>query len=185
MTFSLGGHNDSQGDINTLSREDFMHHVLAAHDFFASKLADSTQIGAAGSSFGSYLAAVLSGLRELACLSLRVPANYSDEGWSEPQFPQAASFENPEILKWRDNPLSFDATKSLQATHDFNGPIQIIEAEDDDIVPHQTIQNYIDAVQDKAKLEHHLMHGWPHSLGDDPERNRRYQEMLLNWLERI
>jgi esterase/lipase len=184
MTFSLRGHNDSQGDINTLTRADFIRDTETAYDFFADKLPTGTPIFAAGSSFGSYLAAILSTSRPIAGLSLRVPANYPDEGWDEPQIVQAAGFDHPTVFKWRQQPLNFDATKPLRAVHDFSRPVQIIEAEKDELVPHETVQNYMDAITDKSQLEHHLMEGWPHSLGDDEQRNKQYQDILLNWLNK-
>jgi esterase/lipase len=182
MTFSFSGHNDSDGKLEDQTRAKSLKEVLAAYDYLKSKIPAAMPIGVAGTSYGSYMAALLSAERDVACLQLRVPANYWDEQFSEPQVKQGG--DNPEVMKWREKILDAQATKSLRAINNFHGPIQILEAELDDLVPHQTILNYIDAVQDKSKLEHHFMPGWPHSLGDDTERNKQYQDILLNWLNK-
>ncbi|HVO86487.1 MAG TPA: hypothetical protein VMT23_02015, partial [Candidatus Binatia bacterium] len=118
--------------------------------------------------------------RQVMCLSLRVPANYIDELSSKPQVGQGA--DNPEVVQWRKLKLDFNATEALRAIHNFDGLIQIIEAEKDDRVSHQAVQNYVDAVADESKLDYHFMQGWPHSLGEDPARNEKFQTILLNWV---
>jgi esterase/lipase len=180
MTFSLSGHGDSQGKIEDQTREKSFKEVLAAYDLFKSKLPEGTKIGVAGNSYGAYMASMLTVERPVACLQLRVPANYRDELFKELQVNQGAG--NPEVVKWRELKLDYQSTRALGAIHEFKGPIQLIEAEHDERVSHQAVQNYVDAVSDKKQLEYHFMKGWTHSLGLDSERNRQYQEMLLKWL---
>jgi esterase/lipase len=183
MTFSLSGHNDSTGKLEEQTRTKSEQEVLEAYDFFRDNLPPEIKIGVVGTSYGGYLAAVLTGDRELAFVQLRVPANYPDEGSDQPQLGQGS--ENPAVMDWRQKALDPLATKSLAALHNFSGPIQIIEAELDDYVPHQTVQNYVDAVADKQKLDYHFMKGWPHSLGIDPARNKQYQDLLIGWLDTV
>jgi len=176
MTFSLSGHNDSDGDIAKQTRQKSLQEVLAAYDL----LRQHTKAGivAIGNSYGGYLAALLSAERPLAAMSLRVPANYPDERSDEQQLNQRDT-----IMDWRELALEFKATRSLKAIHDFTGAVQIIEAEFDEMVPHQTVQNYVSAVSNKAKLDFHLMKGWPHSIGNSQERAEQLQDILLHWLE--
>jgi esterase/lipase len=184
LTFSLRGHNNSDGKLENVTRDGSLDDAIAAYEFFKTKLPAANKIAVVGSSYGSYLAALLSSNRQVYALSLRVPENYPDENADKPQVPQAPDFGNTSLNEWRKQMANYDSTKSLKAVHDFAGPIQIIEAEKDDIVPHQTVQNYVNAVKDKSKLDYHLMTGWPHSLGDDDQRNRQYQEILLSWLNK-
>lgn len=181
MTFSLSGHSSSDGKIEEQTRKKSFQEVLAAYDFFKAKLPNGIKIGVAGSSYGGYLAVLLSAERPVRCLSLRVPANYSDEEFTEPQLRQTAEF-NPAVVEWRRMSLNYHEAKSLTALHKFGGSVQIFEAEKDEQVPHQTVQNYVNAVADKSKLDYHLMEGWPHSLGNNKERNDQYRGILLNWL---
>lgn len=182
MTFSLSGHNDSEGRLEDQTRQKSLQEVLAAYDYFVSKLSAGTKICVAGNSYGGYLALLLSSERSVDCLQLRVPANYIDEGFEGSRLGEGA--ENPIVAMWRKKKLNYTATRALSAMHNFVGQVQILEAELDDTVPHQTVQNYADALQDKSKLDYHLMKGWPHSMGSDKARNKYYQEILLNWLNK-
>jgi esterase/lipase len=182
MTISLRGHNDSEGDINHITRDDSMKDALAAYDLFRQKLPGSTVIGVVGSSYGSYIAARLSKEREVGCLSLRVPANYPSEGSDKPQM--GHGHENPRVDLWRQQTLTYQENNALSAIHNFKGPIQVIEAELDELVPHQTVQNYVDAVSDQDQLEYLVMKDWTHSLGEDKPRNAQFQQLLLSWAQR-
>lgn len=182
MTISLSGHNDSDGKLEDQTRSKSLQQVLAAYDYFRSFLPEHVRIGVAGNSYGGYLATLLSSERPLACIQMRVPANYPDDNFDNIQLGQGA--ENPAIMSWRQQRLDPSSTKSLRALNNFQGPVQIIEAELDDSVPHQTVQNYVEAVGDKTKLDFHFMKGWPHSLKTDPVRNKQYQTILLDWLNR-
>jgi esterase/lipase len=181
MTLSLSGHGNSDGKIEDQTRQKSLQETLAAYDLFKSKLPADTKIGVVGNSYGGYMAAILSTQREVACLSIRVPANYPDEGFEQPQ--AGRGHDDPAVAKWRLQKLNFNNTRSLNAIHQFKGPIQILEAEKDELIPHQCVQNYVDAVKDKSKLDYQLLKDWPHSMGPDPERNRQYQEILLSWLQ--
>jgi esterase/lipase len=182
MTIALSGHGHSEGKLEDQTREKSLQEVLAAYDFFRQKLPENVKIGVAGNSYGGYFGAVLSGERELACIQMRVPANYWDDGADEPQL--GRGHDDPNVMNWRRQAQDASATRSLRALHNFHGPVQIIEAEFDDAIPHQVVQNYMEAVKDKSKLDYHFMKDWPHSLADDPERNRQYQTILLNWLNK-
>lgn len=183
MTFAMRGHSGSDGNINTISRADSLNDALAAYDLFKSRLPKDIKIVVSGSSYGGYITALLSQQRELDGISLRVPANYPEEGFNEPSIGQRHDI--PGVMDWRRKKLDPEATKALQALHSFNGNIQIIEAENDEFVPHETVQNYVDAAGNKKSLEYHFMKGWTHSLGADELRNKQFQELLLNWAKRI
>lgn len=180
MTFSLSGHNDSDGTLQAQTRRKSLKEALAAYDFFKNKIPERKAICVAGNSYGGYLAPLLSAERSVASIQMRVPANYPDAHFSKPQLGQGG--EDPEVMEWRHKPLANGATKSLRALRGFRGPVQIIEAELDDRVPSQTVQNYVQTVSDRATLDYHFMKGWPHSLELDKGRNAAYQQMLLEWL---
>jgi esterase/lipase len=181
MTFSLSGHNDSEGRIEDQTRQKSLDEVLAAYDLFKSKLPAEAKVGLVGNSYGGYLAAVLTAERRIAFLSMRVPANYPDEHFTDLQ--KGQGHENSRIMEWRDQAIPIDSNRALAAVHNFQGPAQIIEAGLDECVPHQTVQNYVDSIKDKTRLDYRYMKDWPHSLGLDKQRNEQFQQLLLNWLE--
>lgn len=183
LTVIFRGHLGSDGSMSTITRQNALDDAVASFDYLQSVVPRGTPICVVGTSYGSYTATVLSSVRELNGLSLRVAANYPDAGFDLPQIGQG--HENPEIAKWRNEKRDATSTKSLRAIQAFKKNIQIFEAEYDEIIPHQTIKNYVDAISNKAILDYHLMEGWTHSLGDDVTRNKDYQELLLKWLQRL
>ena len=183
MTFSLPGHNDSDGDINILTRDESYSAVQQAFNVFKSMIPDNMPIAIVGNSYGSYMAALASNEPDVNAISLRVPANYPDAKSNQKQAGQGHI--DPGIMQWRRTLLSHTETKALRAVHEFGGKVQIIEAELDEMVPHETVQSYVNAVSNPEKLEYHFMEGWPHSLGNHPERNKQFQDILLNWLNTL
>jgi len=182
MTISLRGHNNSDGDINVVSRQDSLKDAVVAYDFFKSKEPKITRVGLIGNSYGGYTAALLSTERSIDCLSLRVPAGYPDEGFNEPQMGHGN--DDPFVLKWRIQATAFADNIAYKAIHNFAGNIQIIEAEHDNQVHTQTVKNYVNAISNIDQLEYHMMKDWPHSLGRDPKRNKEFQEILLAWVNK-
>ncbi len=181
LTFDLRGHGASDGNINNQSRQDFLDDALCAYDFLtANKNVDLTNITIIGSSFGAYLATLVSEHRKVKRLILRVPANYPNSNFNEPQLKYSNEVET---LKWRHEVKNPQDTFALMALHDFKGEILIIESGEDKIIPHQTIQNYLDAVKDKSKLDHVVMEGAPHSLTGHPEFKKQSQKITYDWLE--
>lgn len=126
MTFDLRSHGESEGERSKLSREDYMKDLIAAYDFLiAQKDVDPERVGIIGSSFGSYLATILTTKRNIKWLALRVPANYPDVGFDEPQ----VKFANAKTTAWRSEKLESDATISLRAVGEYKNDILIIESE--------------------------------------------------------
>src|SRR2546421_8125706 len=79
LTFDLRGHAQTQAQYDSVSREDNMRDLLAAYDFLAAlRNVDSDSIAVVGSSYGGYLAALLTALRPVKWLALRVPPVYKD-----------------------------------------------------------------------------------------------------------
>src|SRR5204862_3532535 len=86
VTFDLRGHAQTQAQFESVSREEGMRDVLAAYDFLgAQRNVDSDSIAVVGSSYGGYLAALLTALRPVKWLALRAPALYKDSDWNLPK----------------------------------------------------------------------------------------------------
>lgn len=178
--FDMRGHGKSEGDIKSFTIEEFFKDVLAAYDNLKSiEGVDENNISAVGSSFGGYLAALLSVKRDIKNLSMRVPADYPNEVFKLSKY-KASGSDNPDIMKWRNEKRKQNETYALQAISNFSGNIQIIESEKDTIVPHQIIQNYIDAIKDKDKLTHVVIKDAPHSIKDGPLKDE-VERSLKEW----
>jgi pimeloyl-ACP methyl ester carboxylesterase len=181
MTYDMRGNKSSEGDATKLTKADFLHDAVIAYDFFRTKVGDKTPIGIVGASFGSYLGTLLTTERAVSCLSLRVPANYPDDMFNSPE-PTALSARHGLYDEWRRRPLAPSENKALAALHAFQGNVQIIEAELDDQIPHQTILNYMNSIDDKQRLSYSAMEGAPHSL-TTPKLNTTYQQLLCAWAQ--
>jgi len=179
MTYDMRGNGASKGNLAEFSRADFIRDAVVAYDYLRQQVGDDTRIGIVGSSFGSYTGILLTEEREVYCLSLRVPANYPDEGFEDPQMPQAGT---DALMAWRHKTLHYQDNRALRALHDFKGPVHIVESENDDLVPHQTLQNYALAVADPTLLRYDLMKNAPHSLLD-AELQASHQRLLVDWVQ--
>lgn len=177
MTYDMRGNGDSEGTLDEFSRADFVHDATVAYDVLRRQVGNTAWIGVVGSSFGGYTAAMLSRERDVHCIAMRVPANYPDEQYDQPQAAQMT----PAMREWRSQPMEHDGSRALEAIHEFEGKLLIVEAGADDIVHAQTPRNYADALGDKSRLTYNIMEGAPHGLDTD-ELNREYTRILTNWI---
>src|SRR5256884_2010116 len=84
LTFDLRGHAQTQAQYDSVSREANTRDLLAAYAFIAAlRNVDSDSIAVVGSSYGGYLAALLTALRPVKWLPPRVPPVYKESGWPE------------------------------------------------------------------------------------------------------
>ena len=178
--FDMRGHGESEGNRDKSTTKEFLDDVLAAYDYLATvKGVDTNNISTVSSSFGCYLAALLTAKRNIKRLVLRAPADYPDDTFNKRTVQNSADI-NPAIVTWRAQARKPNETFALAAVHNFNGEILIIESEKDDKVPHQTIQNYINAAKDKSKLTHVVMKDAPHSIKEGKFRDK-VEQILADW----
>lgn len=179
LNFDLPSHGSSVEARETLSRKDYLEFVLTQYDELATRNdVDTNKIHIFGSSFGAYLAILLSSKRHVARLALRVPANYKDEGFDDPQ--TLSTGENEDTMNWRYEALSKNDTLSLQALSQFSGNTLIVESEYDELIPHQAIQNYVNVIERENTLTYTVMKDTSHAL-DDEESKRKFVEILYEW----
>lgn len=181
MTYDMRGNGESEGSLADFTRADFIKDASVAYDYLRKKVDDDTKIGVIGSSFGSYTAVLLSEKRDIYCLSLRVPASYPDEGFNEPQLAQG---DPDSFMEWRKKMLNYTDNHAFNALHNFNGKVQIIEAEADELVPSQAPKNYANALSNKKQLLYELVPNAPHRLATD-ELHADYEKRLAAWVETL
>lgn len=171
LTFDLRGHGESKIDPYTFSRTNFMNDVLSAYDYLVSlKGVDQNNINVVGSSFGGYLAALLTEKRKIKNICMRVPANYTDEDFNVP---------------WTNKRFDENGQLSLKSLSSFNGNVLVVESEKDEQVTHETVQNYVDAVKDTAKITFVVMKGAPHSISKDEKRTSEFIAILKDWFKKL
>ena len=78
LTFDLRGHAGSDADKEQVTRQDGLDDAMAAYDHLAAQpLVDRGAIGVVGTSYGGYLAMLLTARRPVRWLAIRVSALYS------------------------------------------------------------------------------------------------------------
>lgn len=186
LTINLRGHGTSDGDMEQLTLSDHLDDVTASYDFLADKTGvDANPIHVVGSSYGGYLAALLTSRRILASLVMRAPALYKDgdfdstkgqrEASHSPWAGPPASGPSP-VREWRYN-------RALRPIADFPGKILLIESQNDRIIPHSVIELYIRAAGSSNRrdmLTYVVLEGAGHTL-TEPRWDQRFIDLLVDW----
>jgi len=178
LTLDLRGHVRHQADRDTVTREDNLRDLLAAYDVLVGHPAvDPGAIAVVGSSYGGYLAAILTALREVRWLGLRVPAIYEDAGWDQPK----NRIDRGPLMAYRQRELQPEENRALRACAAFEGDVLLVESEHDHLVPHQVIQNYMAACTRAQSLTYRVISGADHALSAK-EWQQTYTSVLVNWM---
>ncbi|HYC44213.1 MAG TPA: alpha/beta fold hydrolase [Burkholderiales bacterium] len=179
LTFDLRGHARTDSQQETVSRQDNLEDVFAAYDELVSHPnVDADSVAVVGSSYGGYLAALLTEHRPARWLALRVPALYKDTGW---ELPKKQLHKDPDLPAYRRRHVRPQDNRALKACAAFRGDVLIVESENDDTVPHRVIENYREACKHAHSLTYRIIEGADHGLSMEPAQ-RAYTSILVNWL---
>lgn len=173
IAHDLRGHGASGGSVESASREDWVDDLVAFIDELRAQV-PGLPIGLVGASFGAYLSLVAAADHDVACLALRVPANYVDEGFEKPHVAGMLD-PGPE----RDRLLTPSDSYALATLRAFRGPVHIVDADGDTVIPARTIADYA-AAADPARLTRHTLRDAPHHLANDALR-AEYMGVLISW----
>jgi len=179
LTFDLRGHAQTKSRYETVSREEGLRDVLAAYDFLAAQHnVNADSIAVVGSSYGGYLAALLTALRPVKWLALRAPALYKDSDWKLPKH-RLGSEQKLEL--YRKQSVRPDESRALRACTVFTGDVLVVESERDIVIPHQVVVNYREACVSAKSLTYRIIPGADHALTGDACQ-RAYTSVLITWL---
>jgi pimeloyl-ACP methyl ester carboxylesterase len=182
LTFDLRGHARTEPQQNSVTREDNLRDVLAAYDELARHPAvDREAIAVVGSSYGGYLAAIITTLRPVKWLALRVPALYQDNDWD---VPKKELHRRADLAAYRRRHIAPHENRALAACAAYRGDVLVVESEHDDIIPHRTIENYVEACTHARSLTYRAIQGADHGLSDTRSQ-RAYTDVLLTWLSEM
>ena len=177
LTFDLRGHALTEAQHYSVTREDNLCDVISAYDVLAGHPAvDESAIAVVGSSYGGYLAAILTTERPVKWLGLRVPALYRDADWETPK----RKLDRDDLATYRSGPIASTANRALAACSRFRGDVLLVESEHDDLIPHQTILSYRAAFANVHSVIYRVILGADHRLSDESWR-QAYSSILTGW----
>ncbi|WP_245443654.1 alpha/beta hydrolase family protein [Labrys okinawensis] len=177
LTFDLRGHARDSAQQQVVTREDNLRDLLTAYDLLAAhQHVDPQMIAVVGSSYGAYLATILTMLRPVKWLSLRVPALYEDSNWDTPK----AKLERVALAQYRRRSLAPGENLALHACTRFEGDVLLVESENDDFVPPATIRNYRHAFAHVHSMTYRIIDGADHGL-TSKTCQKAYSSVLINW----
>lgn len=163
--------------LDAISRADWVADLVTVIDQLRAEVKSHTSIGLIGASFGAYLSVLAARERPVHCLSLRVPADYRDEGYDDPLVPQLSALG--EHGRWPN--LAALPTLAVRGLRAFAGPVQIIDAERDEAVPPWVTAAYVAAVP-AARLTRAPLREAPHQLST-PQLRAQYLRLLTGWVK--
>jgi pimeloyl-ACP methyl ester carboxylesterase len=182
VTFDLRGHARTDEQRDTVSREQNLRDLLAAYDLLIKHPAvDPSSVGVVGSSYGGYLAAIMTSMRPVRWLALRAPALYEDHGW---ELPKVQLNEKMDLTAYRHRLMSADENRALAACSAFRGDVLIVESENDDVIPHMVIANYVAASLQARSVTSRILEGAEHGLSEE-QWQRGYSAILTKWLSEM
>jgi len=152
--------------------------VLAAYDELVRHPAvDPASVAIVGSSYGGYLAALLSSLRPVRWLALRAPALYRDENWNQPK----GKLDVEDLKAYRQTAIEPSHNRALAACSEFRGDVLIVESEHDRTIPPPVIKNYVNAFGKVRSITYRVLSEADHALSGE-EMRKAYGEQLLGWM---
>ncbi len=178
LAIDLRGHGDTEHQQETVTREENLRDVVAAYDALAKQPGvDRAAIGVVGSSYGAYLAAILTTLRPVRWLALRVPALYKDEDWAAPK----QRLDKDALAAYRRRPVAPEENRALRACAEFEGDALVVESEHDDTIPHAVVTNYLAAFRRARSVTYRRIEGADHGLSDRASQEA-YAALLMGWV---
>ncbi len=181
LIFDMRGHAATLDQREEVTREDNLADVIAAYDRLAAHpFVDPAAIAVVGSSYGGYLAAVLTGVRPVRWLAMRVPALYKDDDWLTPKL----ELRDHGLEAFRQGPVSPGENRALGACAAFEGDALVVKSGADEVIPDPVIQNYLAAFGKVSSLTYRVIKDADHALSEQPWQ-QAYASLLLGWVNEM
>jgi uncharacterized protein len=182
LTFDLRGHERTQSQHETVTREESLHDVSAAYDVLARcRHVDPERMAMVGSSYGAYMGALATASRPVRWLALRAPAIYKDTDWD---LPKRKLHQDPEFVDYRTRAHHSRDNRALDACAQFHGDVLVVESQHDRIVPHPVVASYVSAFTNARSLTYRVIEGADHGLTQERWK-QTYTDLLVTWLKQM
>jgi dienelactone hydrolase len=182
LTFDLRGHAQTKTQFETVSRAHNLEDVVTAYDTLVKRRhVDPGAIAVVGSSYGGYLAAILTSMRKVRWLALRAPALYIDSGWKSPKL---QLHKDQDLRTYRQRLVLASENRALQAMQAFGGDVLLIESESDAIIPKAVLTSYREAATHARSMTYRCLDGADHGLTEE-RAQKNYSKVLGTWLKEM
>jgi pimeloyl-ACP methyl ester carboxylesterase len=179
LTVDMRGHALTEPDRPSVTREDNLQDALAAYDRLVREIVvNDDEVAVVGSSYGGYLATILTTLRSAKWLGLRAPALYRDTDWDAPK-QKLRKLQH--LDAYRREHIAATANRALSAANAYRGDVLIVESGHDETIPHAVIENYRDAFANARSLTYRVLDGADHGL-THPASRQAYTTLLVSWI---
>jgi len=181
LLFDMRGHAATVDQRDEVTREDNLADVVAAYDrLIDHPLVDPTAIAVVGSSYGGYLASVLTAVRPVRWLGMRVPALYKDEDWLLPK----QELRDHGLEAFRQGPVHAEENRALGACAAFKGDVLLVKSGCDEVIPDPVIGNYLGSLGGVRSLTYRVIEEADHALSEQPWQ-QAYASLLLGWINEM
>jgi len=181
LTFDMRGHGRTLASNRTVTRGENLDDAIAAYDELASlAMVEDGSIAVVGSSYGGYLATLLTEFRPVRWLALRAPALYRDSLWQAPK----AQLDRSDLQTYRSSLVALEDNRALRQSREFRGDVLLVKSERDTIVPHPTIASYQRAFINARSLTVRILDGADHALNEERHREA-YNRLLTRWIREM
>lgn len=182
LTFDLRGHAHTRSQYETVSRDLNLRDLVAAYDLLvARRHVDPSAIAVIGSSYGGYLATILTTMRPVRWLGLRAPALYRDAGWD---MPKLRLHQEQDLPRYRSQVIPAEDNRALRACREFGGDVLLVESEHDTLVPASVLASYRAAAVATRSLTFRCLKGANHGLTHEGDQ-QAYTSALVHWLQEM
>lgn len=182
LVIDYSGHGESPFELKDTRPAQHFLEVICAFDWIRAQRPDA-EISVTGSSYGGFLATQLTKYREFKNLVLRAPAIYRPEEFYNPWAMRLNDEQNyvKSMLQYRSDAEALAGNPLLGRAGNFTGRTLVVVHENDELVPRETTDAYIQAFH----ADSFIAEDFTHSI--DPLKVTKsevwdYQIRIAEWL---
>ena len=178
LDYDLRGHGATRGQREQVTLRGSVEDAVHAWDALAAiPGVDAESIAIVGTSFGGWLAALLTAERPVRWLALRVPALYPDQWWDAPK----ESFDPDALEAYRQGQPDRGSDRALAACARFEGEVLLVWSGKDEVLPPVLADSFQVAFPAARSLTVRRIRDADHGLSGNGSR-AEYRNLLGGWL---
>ncbi len=182
LVVDFSGHGASPFELNDIRPAQHFLELICVFDWLKEKY-PAANISVFGSSYGGFLAVQLTKYREFDKLVLRTPAIYKPSTFYDPRSVRLNNLETYKLQmqQYRTDSEALAKHPLLSRAASFKGRVLVIVHENDEVIPRQTTDAYINTF----KADCFIAEGITHTLDAstiNPKILQSYLDRITEWL---